>query len=136
MFCPALQEEEDIYDRVYDRWVLSRSATLEQQVAGLRLLHACLDCWLFQYPLTEESLLEKLSTWALDNNALDTAPLESGAPPASQDLLWAEAKQVYALGKCSFNCCWSEPAQSFVLLQLLGADSTSKLLNSASLTSL
>jgi hypothetical protein len=48
-----------------DNWISARTATLEQQVAGLRLLHACLDCWLFQYPLTEENLVEKLGLWAM-----------------------------------------------------------------------
>lgn len=31
-----------------ERWLLSRSASLEQQVAVLRLLAAALDAWLFQ----------------------------------------------------------------------------------------
>jgi len=61
----AEQDAEDIYDGIVDSWVVSRSATLEQQVAGLRLVMACLECWLYQYPLTEESLVQKLGTWAL-----------------------------------------------------------------------
>lgn len=52
VLCCVAQDDEDTYDAVVDSWVTARGASLEQQVAGLRLLHACLDCWLFQYPLT------------------------------------------------------------------------------------
>lgn len=54
VLCCAVQDDEDTYDAVVDTWITARGASLEQQVAGLRLLHACLDCWLFQYPLTGE----------------------------------------------------------------------------------
>ena len=66
------QDDEDTYDALVDSWVSARTATLEQQVAGLRLLHACLDCWLFQYPLTEEPLVEKLGHWAMTGLAPPT----------------------------------------------------------------
>jgi hypothetical protein len=54
------QEEEETLDRLVERWLLSRGASLEQQVAALRLLAAALDAWLFQWPLTEENMMEKL----------------------------------------------------------------------------
>jgi hypothetical protein len=51
---PWLQDEEAAFEGVLEGMVLARQATLEQQVAGLRLLGAVLDCWGFQYPLTDE----------------------------------------------------------------------------------
>jgi len=76
--------------------VQSRNATLEQQVAGLRLLLATLECWLFHYPLTEESLVELLGTWSVAG--LDKAPLPGEGPPGSRQELLEEARQAYALG--------------------------------------
>lgn len=94
----CIQDEEDIYDAIVDNWISPRSATLEQNVAGLRLLLACLDCWLFQYPLTEEALVEKLGHWAVEK--LDAAPvLGDEAPKTMQDML-EEARQTYAMGEC------------------------------------
>ena len=49
-----------MYDTVCDSWILSRTAALEQQVAGLRLVLACLSAWSFQYPLTEDRCMELL----------------------------------------------------------------------------
>ncbi len=54
------QENEDVYDRIADGWVMARSATIEQQVAGARFLLAVLTCWQFEYPLTEEVFIEDL----------------------------------------------------------------------------
>jgi len=101
---------------VVDNWVLSRTATLEQQVAGLRLLHACLDCWLFQYPLTEESLVEKLGLWAMagitpqqqqqqqqaqqQQQQQQQMPAVLGDPePTGLTAFLEEAKATYALGE-------------------------------------
>lgn len=57
---PAAQDQEQVYDTVVDSWLLNRSAPLEQQVAGLRLVLACLAAWGFQYPLTEDRTMELL----------------------------------------------------------------------------
>ncbi len=38
------QDDEELYDTVVDGWVSLRTAPLEAQVAGLRLLAALLDC--------------------------------------------------------------------------------------------
>lgn len=54
MHPPLLQDEEAAFEGVLEGMVLARGATLEQQVAGLRLLGSVLDCWGFQYPLTDE----------------------------------------------------------------------------------
>jgi HIV-1 Vpr-binding protein len=62
-FVPALrcqQDRESVYDNMCESWVLSRSAPLEQQVAGLRLVLACLSGWGFQYPLTEDRCMDQL----------------------------------------------------------------------------
>ncbi len=56
----AAQDQEQVYDTVVDSWLLNRSAPLEQQVAGLRLVLACLAAWGFQYPLTEDRTMELL----------------------------------------------------------------------------
>lgn len=85
-----------------DQWVSARSATLEQQVAGLRFLLACLDCWLFQYPLTEESLMEKLGTWAVAG--LDKAPVLGDDPPATLQAMLEEARATYATGEQAGVC--------------------------------
>jgi HIV-1 Vpr-binding protein len=95
----CLQDEEELYDAIVDQWVSARSATLEQQVAGLRLLLACLDCWLFQYPLTEEALVEKLGHWAV--GGLDKAAVLGDEPPATLQALQEEARQTYAMGECT-----------------------------------
>lgn len=94
--CP-LQDEEEIYDTIVDSWISSRSASIEQNVAGLRLLLACLDCWLFQYPLTEESLVEKLGHWAV--GGLEKGAVLGDEPPATLELLLEEATRTYAMGK-------------------------------------
>jgi hypothetical protein len=104
------QDEEDTYDAIVDNWVLSRTASLEQQVAGLRLLHACLDCWLFRYPLTEDSLVEKLGYWALagisaqqqqqQQQPQQPPTIMGDPPPASLNAFLEEAKATYALGEC------------------------------------
>lgn len=117
------QEDEDTYDAVVDNWVSARTATLQQQVAGLRLLHACLDCWMFQYPLTEEGLVEKLGLWAMAGLATSSASQQQqgqgqgqqgqqqqgqqqsyaaviGDPePAGLTAFLEEAKATYALGR-------------------------------------
>jgi HIV-1 Vpr-binding protein len=95
-FNTCLQDEEELYDAIVDQWVSARSATLEQQVAGLRLLLACLDCWLFQYPLTEEALVEKLGHWAV--GGLDKAAVLGDEPPSTLQALQEEARQTYAMG--------------------------------------
>jgi hypothetical protein len=92
-----LQDEEELYDAIVDQWVSSRSATLEQQVAGLRLLLACLDCWLFQYPLTEEALVEKLGHWAI--GGLNKAAVLGDNPLSNLQPLLEEARQTYAIGE-------------------------------------
>jgi hypothetical protein len=92
-----LQDEEELYDAIVDQWVSSRSATLEQQVAGLRLLLACLDCWLFQYPLTEEALVEKLGHWAI--GGLNKAAVLGDDPLSNLQPLLEEARQTYAMGE-------------------------------------
>lgn len=66
------------------------------QVAGLRLMLSVLECWLFHYPLTEESLVERLGQWSMDG--LDRAPLPGAGAPAGRGELLAEARQAYALG--------------------------------------
>jgi hypothetical protein len=114
LFCAALscpQDEEDTYDLIVDNWILARTATLEQQVAGLRLLHACLDCWLFQYPLTEESLVEKLGLWAMAGLSTQQAQQQQCQQQAQQPAVLGdpdatgltafleEAKAAYALGE-------------------------------------
>eukprot|EP00775_Hariotina_reticulata_P010779 gene10778-10935_t len=93
----AVKDAEDIYDGIVDSWVVSRSATLEQQVAGLRLVLACLECWMYQYPLTEESLVQKLGTWALAG--LEAAPIMEDDPPPTLQALLEEARQTYSLGE-------------------------------------
>lgn len=86
-----------MYDKVCDGWVRSRASTPEQRAAGLRLLLAVLECTLFQYPLTEEPLVEALGGWALEG--LDAAPLPGAGAPASRAALLDEARQTYALGE-------------------------------------
>lgn len=110
------QDDEDTYDAVVDNWISSRTATLEQQVAGLRFLHACLDCWLFQYPLTEESLVEKMGHWAMAGLSAQQPPQLSqpsqpsagqqqqpavlgDPPPTGLTAFLEEAKSTYALGE-------------------------------------
>ena len=85
-----------MYDQVCEAWVSSRSASLEQQVAGLRLLLALLEPWQFQYPLTEEPLVERLGGWAV--TGLAGAPVLGDAPPAGLQALQEEARATYALG--------------------------------------
>ncbi|KAF6254729.1 hypothetical protein COO60DRAFT_1642091 [Scenedesmus sp. NREL 46B-D3] len=92
----AIKDEEELFDAIVDQWLSARSATLEQQVAGLRLLLACLDCWLFQYPLTEEALVEKLGHWAV--GGLDKAAVLGDEPPGTLQALQEEARQTYAMG--------------------------------------
>ena len=54
------QDADGVYDSVCDMWVLSHSASLEMNTAGLRLMLACCDAWLFHYPLTESACMEDL----------------------------------------------------------------------------
>ena len=116
-----MQDDEDTYDAICDSWISARTASLEQQVAGLRLLHACLDCWLFQYPLTEESLVEKLGQWAmagLTGQQQQQQGQQQGQQQQAAVMLWdaepsgltaflEEAKATYALGKwqSAVGCC-------------------------------
>eukprot|EP00878_Enallax_costatus_P035651 GHUV01039838.1.p1 GENE.GHUV01039838.1~~GHUV01039838.1.p1 ORF type:complete len:184 (+),score=10.48 GHUV01039838.1:998-1549(+) len=98
----AIKDEEEIYDAIVDNWISPRSASLEQNVAGLRLLLACLDCWLFQYPLTEESLIEKLGHWAVEK--LDKSPVLGDEVPKTMQEMLEEARQSYAMGEQVHNC--------------------------------
>ncbi|KIY96542.1 HIV-1 Vpr-binding protein [Monoraphidium neglectum] len=114
-----IKEEEDVYDKICDTWVQSRNATLEQQVAGLRLLLATLECWLFQYPLTEEALVERLGHWSVAG--LEKAPLPGeGAPGGRQEML-EEARQAYALGVLSIALTNEEYADEAVRTPLVPA---------------
>lgn len=54
-----------MYESMCESWLLSRSAPLEKQVAALRLVLACLSCWAFQYPLTEDRCMDLLMVGAL-----------------------------------------------------------------------
>ncbi|KXZ51678.1 hypothetical protein GPECTOR_11g13 [Gonium pectorale] len=95
----CVKDRESVYDTVCESWVLSRSAPLEQQVAGLRLVLACLSCWAFQYPLTEDRCMELLHEWA--GEAGDETPTPSDPPPADEQALLREARSVYATGLLS-----------------------------------
>lgn len=85
-------------DRVTDSWVLNRSASLEQQAVALRLLAALLTAWQFQYPLTEESFMELVVTWASDMGSARAAPAPHDPPPADELLLMQEERAVYSTG--------------------------------------
>eukprot|EP00198_Chlamydomonas_reinhardtii_P007817 XP_001697154.1 predicted protein [Chlamydomonas reinhardtii] len=89
-------ERESVYDTVCDSWILSRTAALEQQVAGLRLVLACLSAWSFQYPLTEDRCMELLLEWAGEGG--DDTPTPSDPAPADEEALLKEARSVYATG--------------------------------------
>ncbi|KAG2501358.1 hypothetical protein HYH03_001148 [Edaphochlamys debaryana] len=91
----VIKDRETVYDGVCDSWVLSRTATLEEQAVGLRLLLACLGAWGFQYPLTEDRCMEQLLEWAAgEGDALPPTP--SDPAPASDEDLLREARSVYA----------------------------------------
>ncbi|GLI63939.1 hypothetical protein VaNZ11_007080, partial [Volvox africanus] len=92
----CIKERESVYDNLCESWVLSRSVPMEQQVAGLRLVLACLSCWGFQYPLTEDRCMELLLEWA--GEAGDETPTPSDPPPADDDALLREARSVYSTG--------------------------------------
>ncbi|KAG2449728.1 hypothetical protein HYH02_005255 [Chlamydomonas schloesseri] len=92
----CVKERESVYDTVCDSWILSRTAALEQQVAGLRLVLACLSAWSFQYPLTEDRCMELLLEWAGEDG--DDTPTPSDPAPADDDALLREARSVYATG--------------------------------------
>ena len=97
MTCSRAQDDEDAYDVVVERWVLSTHASLELRVAGLRFLMACLDCWLFNYPLTDAPWIETLGQLATEG--LADAPLTADPPPATREALLTEAQHSYALGE-------------------------------------
>ncbi|GIL94574.1 hypothetical protein Vretimale_806, partial [Volvox reticuliferus] len=90
----CIKERESVYDNLCESWILSRSAPLEQQVAGLRLVLACLSCWGFQYPLTEDRCMDLLLEWA--GEAGDETPTPSDPPPADDEALLREARSVYS----------------------------------------
>jgi hypothetical protein len=129
------QDEEDTYDSIVENWISARTATLEQQVAGLRLLHACLDCWLFQYPLTEENLVEKLGLWAMAGLSAQQQqqqpqaqqPAVLGDPdPTGLTAFLEEAKAGYALGEwkqmdSAAGNAWKRPAAATAPAPWFGA---------------
>lgn len=92
----CVQDYGDAYEDVIARWLLSRSATLEQQVAALRLALAVCNCWGFHYPLTEEEVPDMLQQWLMEG--ADTAPTIHDEAPADEAALLVEERQVYALG--------------------------------------
>ena len=47
--------------------------TLEERVAGLRFLLACMTAWGLAYPLTEESFVTRLRQWASEPAELSTS---------------------------------------------------------------
>jgi hypothetical protein len=87
---------------VVERWVLSTHSSLDVRVAGLRFLLACLDCWLFNYPLTDAPWIESLGLLATEG--LADAPLAGDPAPNTREALLTEAQHSYALGRVTWPC--------------------------------
>ncbi|KAK9811850.1 hypothetical protein WJX72_011159 [[Myrmecia] bisecta] len=92
----GLKDEEEMFDNITEHWLQNRRAPLEQCVAALRFLLACLTCWQFQFPLTEDSLVEKLHEWVREEGA--RPPTRHDPAPADEQALLEEARHTYAIG--------------------------------------